>query len=117
MRTGRPKAPLVLTEAERATVESLATRARTRPHLARRARIILLCSQGLASTVVARRLHTRAQTIGKWRGRLVPGPRGGLSDAPPPGAPRTSGHADAGRGASRPHATTPPAPPPPSARG
>src|SRR5439155_859541 len=35
MRTGRPKAPLVLTEAERATVESLATRARTRPHLAR----------------------------------------------------------------------------------
>ena len=70
MRTGRPKAPLVLTEAERESLESLATRARTRPHLARRARIILLCGEGLASTVVARRLHTRAQTIGKWRAAL-----------------------------------------------
>src|SRR5881396_2851189 len=89
MRTGRPKAPLVLTEAERATVESLATRARTRPHLARRARIILLCSQGLASTVVARRLHTRAQTIGKWRRRFVRDRLDGLYDEPRPGAPRT----------------------------
>src|SRR2546427_5500072 len=94
MRTGRPKAPVVWIEGERATVESLATRARTRPRLARRARIILLCSQGLASTVVARRLHTRAQTIGKWRGRFVRDPRDGLYDEPPPGAPRTIADAD-----------------------
>src|SRR5207245_7347421 len=107
MRTGRPKAPLVLTEAERATVESLATRARTRPHLARRARIILLCSQGLASTVVARRLHTRAQTIGKWRGRFVRDRRGGLHDEPRPGAPRTIADADVGRGVIRPPEPTP----------
>src|SRR5437667_12879980 len=94
MRTGRPKAPLVLTEAERATAESLATRARTRPHLARRARIILLCSQGLASTVVARRLHTRAQTIGTWRGRSVRDRRHDLYHGPRPGAARPHGDAD-----------------------
>src|SRR6059036_3398450 len=107
MRTGRPKAPLVLTEAERATVESLATRARTRPHLARRARIILLCSQGLASTVVARRLHTRAQTIGKWRGRFVRDRRDGLYDEPRPGAPRTIADADVERVLTRALETTP----------
>src|SRR2546426_6415317 len=94
MRTGRPKAPLVLTEAERATVESLATRARTRPHLARRARIILLCSQGLASTVVARRLHTRAQTIGKWRGRFFRRRRGGLFEETPTRGPRADSTAE-----------------------
>src|SRR5216117_2462720 len=107
MRTGRPKAPLVLTEAERATVESLATRARTRLHLAWRARIILLCSQGLASTVVARRLHTRAQTIGKWRGRFVRDRRDGLYDEPRPGAPRTIADADVERVVIRTLETTP----------
>jgi hypothetical protein len=61
MRTGRPQAPIVLTAAERATLESLAHRSRTRPHMARRARIILLCSTGMASNVAARKLHVRAQ--------------------------------------------------------
>src|SRR5262249_20736147 len=97
MRTGRPKASLVLTEAERESLESLATRARTRPNLARRARIILLCGEGLASTVVARRLHTRAQTIGKWRSRFVRARLDGLYDEPRPGAPRTIADADVER--------------------
>jgi hypothetical protein len=57
MRTGRPKAPVVLTNPERATLTSLANRSRTRPHLARRARLVLLCGDGLASNVVARKLH------------------------------------------------------------
>ena len=107
MRTGRPKAPLVLTEAERESLESLATRARTRPHLARRARIILLCGEGLASTVVARRLHTRAQTIGKWRGRFVRDRLDGLYDEPRPGAPRTIADADVERVVIRTLETTP----------
>ena len=107
MRTGRPKAPLVLTEAERESLESLATRARTRPHLARRARIILLCGEGLASTGVARRLHTRAQTIGKWRGRFVRDRLDGLYDEPRPGAPRTIADADVERVVIRTLETTP----------
>src|SRR5262245_65544539 len=89
MRTGRPKAPLVLTDAERTTLIALTKRARTRPHLARRARVVLLCSDGLASTVVAQKLHMRGQTVSKWRGRFVRQRLEALYDEPRPGAPRT----------------------------
>src|SRR5213592_2485466 len=107
MRTGRPKAPLVLTDVERATLTSLANRARTRPHLARRARIVLLCGDGLASTVVARKLHVRDQTVGKWRGRFVRDRLDGLYDEPRPGAPRTIADADVERVLTRTLETTP----------
>jgi transposase len=89
MRTGRPKAALELTPAERTTLESLAHRSRTRPHLARRARLILLCGDGLASNVVARKLHVRDQTVSKWRARFLRERLDGLYDEPRPGAPRT----------------------------
>jgi transposase len=89
MRTGRPKAPLVLTDAERATLIALTNRARTRPHLARRARLVLLCGDGLASTVVAQKLHVREQMVSKWRGRFVRQRLEGLYDEPRPGPPRT----------------------------
>ena len=49
----RPKAALILTDDERVQLESLAHRARTAPHLARRARIILACAEGLDNRVVA----------------------------------------------------------------
>src|SRR5881296_4135323 len=91
MRTGRPKAPVVLTNPERATLTSLANRSRTRPHLARRARLVLLCGDGLASNVVARKLHVRDQTVSKWRARFVRDRVDGLYDEPRPGAPRTIG--------------------------
>ena len=84
MRTGRPKAPLGLTEAERATLASLANRSRTRPHLARRARLVLPCGDGLASNVVARKLHVRDQTVCKWRARFVRDRLEGLYDEPRP---------------------------------
>jgi len=89
MRTGRPKVPLELTSAERTTLESLAHRSRTQPHLSRRARLILLCGDGLASNVVARKLHVRDQTVGKWRARFLRDRLDGLYDEPRPGAPRT----------------------------
>ena len=89
MRTGRPKAALELTPAERTTLESLAHRSRTRPHLARRARLILLCGDGLASNVVARKLHVRDQTVSKWRARFLRDRLDGLDDESRPGAPRT----------------------------
>jgi DNA-binding NarL/FixJ family response regulator len=76
MRTGRPKAPLELTHAEREAWESLAHRSRSQPQLARRARLILLCGDGLASNLVARKLHVREQTVSKWRGPLRSGSAG-----------------------------------------
>ena len=47
MRTGRPKQPLILTEEERERLQSLAHRARSQPLLARRARVVLACAEGL----------------------------------------------------------------------
>ena len=107
MRTGRPKAPLVLTNPERATLISLANRSRTRPHLARRARLVLLCGDGLASTVVARKLHVRDQTVSKWRARFVRERLDGLYDEPRPGAPRTIGDEEVERVLTRTLETTP----------
>ena len=54
MRTGRPKRPLTLTEDEQERLQSLAHRARSQPALARRARVVLACAQGLANQSVAR---------------------------------------------------------------
>ncbi|MBI4447130.1 MAG: IS630 family transposase, partial [Acidobacteria bacterium] len=67
MRTGRPKVPLTLTKEEQQRLLSLSQRPRTLPHLARRARIILLCAQGQDNKIVARRLRLTAGTVGKWR--------------------------------------------------
>jgi transposase len=107
MRTGRPKAALVLTEAERATLTALTNRARTRPHLARRARLILLCGDGLPNKVVAHKLHVREQTVCKWRGRFVRDRLDGLYDEPRPGAPRTVADADVEHVLTRTLETTP----------
>jgi hypothetical protein len=55
MGLGRPKVALILTDDERVQLDSLAHRARTAPHLARRARIILACAEGIDNKVVAKR--------------------------------------------------------------
>jgi transposase len=79
MRTGRPKAELVLSEQENRELNSLARRSRTAPQLARRARIVLACARGLDVT---------PQTVGTWRTRFVEQRLEGLLDEPRPGAPR-----------------------------
>jgi transposase len=89
MRTGRPVTPVALTADERQTLESLAHRARSASHLARRARIILACADGGATTQIARRLHVSATTVCKWRARFLADRLDGLHDEPRPGAPRT----------------------------
>jgi transposase len=88
MALGRPKVALILTDDERVRLDSLAHRSRTAPHLARRARIILACAEGLDSTVVAKRLRMSQTTVCKWRGRFVRERLDGLYDEPRPGASR-----------------------------
>jgi transposase len=88
MRTGRPKQPLVLTEAERARLESMAHRARSQPLLARRARVVLACGDGLDNEVVAHKLRCSRGMVVKWRARFLKQRLEGLYDEPRPGAPR-----------------------------
>jgi hypothetical protein len=71
MRTGRPKQPLILTEEERERLESLAHRARSQAVLARRARVVLGCAEGLDNQAVARKLRCSLGMVGKWRARLA----------------------------------------------
>jgi transposase len=88
MRTGRPKAELVLSEQENRELNSLARRSRTVPQLARRARIVLACARGLDNKSVARKMRVTPQTVGTWRTRFVEQRLEGLLDEPRPGAPR-----------------------------
>ena len=88
MRTGRPKQALILTDEERDRLQSLAHRARTQPLLARRARVVLACGEGLDNKTVARKLRVSLGMVGKWRARFLKARLEGLYDEPRPGAPR-----------------------------
>jgi transposase len=88
MRSGRPKAELRLSEMERATLESMARRSRSAPQVARLARIVLKCAEGVDNQTVARQLRVTPQMVGKWRARFVGERLEGLHDEPRPGAPR-----------------------------
>jgi transposase len=88
MAGGRPKATLVVTDAERETLEQWARRPKTGQALAQRARIVLACATGAPNTAVAQRIGVTMQTVGKWRARFVGRRLDGLLDEPRPGAPR-----------------------------
>jgi len=88
MRTGRPKQPLILTEEERDRLQSMAHRARSQPLLARRARVVLACADGLDNKAVAKKLRCSVGMVGKWRRRFLETRLEGLYDEPRPGAPR-----------------------------
>ncbi len=91
MRTGRPKAPLVLSADERESLEDWARRRKTSQALALRARIVLACAEDRMNGEVAKSLAVTPQTVCKWRGRFVAKRLEGLLDEPRPGAPRTIG--------------------------
>src|SRR6266496_3302515 len=86
---GRRLAALVLSEAERAELGSLAARRNTAQALALRARIVLGCAAGEQNKMVAARLRVAPMTVGKWRRRFVERRIDGLRDEPRTGAPRT----------------------------
>jgi transposase len=88
MRSGRPKAALVLTSEQREELERLARRRTTAQALALRARIVLRCAEGGHNGEVAEALGITRQTVGRWRVRFIQSGVAGLLDEPRPGAPR-----------------------------
>ena len=88
MRTGRPKAPLTLSDEEQSELQALARRARSAPAVAQRARMVLGCAAGRDNKTVARQVRVAPATVGKWRRRFIERRVAGLLDEPRPGAPR-----------------------------
>ena len=88
MRSGRPKAELVLAQEEREVLEGFIRRRKTAAGLALRASIVLACAEGSSNKAVARRLRVAQVTVGKWRSRFVGERLDGLLDDARPGAPR-----------------------------
>lgn len=86
---GRRLATLVLSDAERSELGSLAGRRNTAQALALRARIVLRCATGLENQQVAADLRIDKTTVGKWRRRFVEHRIDGLRDEPRSGTPRT----------------------------
>lgn len=90
MARGRPhKAPLVLRAEDRAELARWSSRVKSSNGLAQRARIVLRCAAGAASSDVAAALGITSATVGKWRSRYIARGLDGLLDEPRCGAPRT----------------------------
>lgn len=87
-RTGRRKAPLVLAEEAKATLERYARGRTVSQGLALRARIVLACAKGQDNAEVAAALGVTPQTVGKWRKRFIARGIEGLSDLPRPNVHR-----------------------------
>ena len=91
MRTGRPKQALRVSEEEHQRLRSLAQRSRSLPAVARRARVVLACAEGLDNRAVAKKLRCSLGMVGKWRARFLKQRLEGLYDEQRPGAPRQIG--------------------------
>jgi transposase len=86
-RTGRPKAALVVTDAERVELERGARAASSTQAYALRCKIVLACSKGATNTQVAADLGVSMPTVGKWRKRFIEHRLAGLADETRPGRP------------------------------
>src|SRR5512146_3048736 len=87
LRTGRPKAELMLTDEERSQLLRWARKASSSQALALRSKIVLKAADGVSNKQIAADLGTSHVTVGKWRKRFVEYRLGGLADEDRPGRP------------------------------
>jgi transposase len=86
-RPGRPKAGLVLSDAERDQLSRWARRGKTSQALALRAKIVLACAEGRDNKAVAAEFRVGEHMVARWRGRFTRKRLEGLVDEPRPGRP------------------------------
>ena len=87
-------APLVISEADKATLEGWVRASTLRSGLARRARIVLLASERRSNTEIAELVAVSRPTVLLWRGRFETGGLTALVDLDRPGRPRSVWHND-----------------------
>ena len=97
MKAGRPTPPLLLAKGEREALRAWTRQPKCPQALALRARLILLCADGLSNTETAAQLHVTIQTVGKWRQRFIEKRLDGLLDEPRPGTPKKLSEAQVDR--------------------
>jgi len=89
MKTGRPKAPVVLSEEQHQQLNSWAA-SRSLPHgLVTRARIVLMAAEGLTNQAIAEKVGLSKPMVGKWRQHYLQHGLAGLHDEMRPGRPRS----------------------------
>ncbi len=89
MRTGRRKAPIVLSKEEDEQLKSIAN-SRSLPHaLVSRAQIVLMAAQGAPNHSIAQKVGLSPQMVCKWRRRFLQQRLPGLHDELRPGRPRS----------------------------
>src|SRR5437763_14039084 len=79
---------VALTADERERLESWSRRRTSGQALAQRARIVLLCAEGLRTSEICRELRVHRNTVVRWRERFLAERLEGLLDEPRPGQPR-----------------------------
>jgi putative transposase len=89
MARGRPKAVLILDEAEQIQLSSIVRSRSMSAALTVRARIVLSAAAGKSNSAIARQQQLTQATVGKWRRRFVQHRIAGLYDELRPGRPRT----------------------------
>lgn len=80
--------PILLSSAEKQTLERWRRAHKSEQRVAERARIILLAAQGRSNLEIAAQLATRPARVSKWRTRFARQRLAGLADEARPGKPR-----------------------------
>lgn len=93
MKTGRPAAPIALSEADKAELLRRVNLRKGPQDACTRAKIILACSEGKSGNSIALRLGVSKDVVSRWRLRFSKWGLPGLNDEQRSGRPRmiTSG--------------------------
>lgn len=89
MKTGRPKAPMILCAEDQSQLIAIAN-SRSLPHaLVTRAKIVLMAAEGQTNHAIAQKVSLSQQMVCKWRQRFIKQGLAGLHDELRSGRPRS----------------------------